>query len=220
MSIAIQPTRYQIDSDWDEYLPESGSKPIAETDVHFDQTAYVFNALREHFRDHPRVYVTGNILLHYLDEDGLRQTVTPDVFVVREIDKKDRRRYNVQVEGKAPDVVIEITSAAAKIEDLHTKRIIYSSLGVKEYFIIDPDNEALRGFRLENREYVPLAGARLRSEELGLDLAIDSGRFHLYDRTTGERLRTYQESEAERRKVEAEILRLRDELAKYQKKKS
>ncbi len=234
MSTASQPTRHPIDSDLDEFLPESGNKPIAETDVHIDQMTYVLNALREHFREHQQVYVTGNILLYYIDEDGLRQSVTPDVFVVRRIEKKDRRRYNVQVEGKAPDVVIEITSAATKIEDLHTKHNIYSSLGVKEYFIIDPDNEALRGFHLENREYVPLAGTRLRSDVLGLDFVIDSGRFRLYDRMTGEHLRTYQESEAERHAesaarqaaeakavtMEAENLRLRDELENYRKKKS
>jgi Uma2 family endonuclease len=234
MSTVISPTHHPIAHDPDEYLPESGYKPIAETDVHVDQMAYVFNALREHFRDHPGVYVTGNILLLYLEEDGIRQSVAPDVFVVCDVEKKARRCYDVQVEGKVPDVVIEITSTATKMEDLHTKRIIYSGLGVKEYFIIDSDSEALRGFHLENREYVPLVGTRLHSEVLGLDFAIDSGRLRLYDRITGEHLRTYQESEAERRTeaaarqaaeakaaaIEAENLRLREELAKYQKKDS
>jgi Uma2 family endonuclease len=216
----------------EERLPESDGKPMAETDAHRDQMVYLLDALREYFRDDPQVYVTGNIFLYYRDDTKTRQSVSPDIFVVRGVKKKSRRIYNLDVERKAPDVVIELTSPNTKTEDLGTKRFIYASLGVKEYFLFDPYSEAIRpalaGFRLGKGEYVPMVGARLTSEVLGLHLVIEDDWLRLYDRETGERLRTHEESEAERRSAEkkaakavkayqaaeSEILRLRDELAK------
>jgi len=217
---------------------------MAETDAHRDEMVYLLEALKEHFRDDPQVYVTGDIFLYYLDEDNVRQSVSPDVFVVRGVEKKTRRIYKLEAEGKAPDVVIELTSPSTKIEDLSTKRLIYRALGVKEYFLFDPFGEAirpaLRGYRLKSGDYSPMVGPRLRSEVLGLDLTVERGRLRLYDRKTGERLRTHRESEARLRiveekaarelaarqaaeakaaAVEAENLRLREQLASYKAKK-
>jgi Uma2 family endonuclease len=163
-----------------ERLPESDGKPVAETDAHRDQMAYLLDALREYFRDDPQVYVAGNIFLYYRDDSKTRQSVSPDIFVVRGVKKKSRRIYNLDVERKAPEVVIELTSPSTKTEDLGTKRFIYASLGVKEYFLFDPYSEAihpaLRGFRLEEGEYLPMVGARLTSEVLGLHLVVEDDR--------------------------------------------
>ena len=208
MSPAIQHTPYPIDSHSDEYLPESDGKPMAETDAHLNEMLSLLDALKEHFRNDPQVYVTGNIFLYYFDEEGDRQSISPDIFMVRGIEKKPRRIYNLEVEGKTPDVVIELTSISTKTEDLYTKRLIYAKLGVREYFLFDPFGEtirpALQGFRLENGDYSPMTETRLHSDALGLDLTNEGGRLRLYDPKTGERLRTHEESEAGRRKAEAE----------------
>ena len=202
----------------EERLPESDGKPMAETDAHRDQMVDLLNALKEYFRDDPQVYVTGNIFLYYRDDAKTRQSVSPDIFVVRGVKKKTRRIYNLDVERKAPEVVIELTSPNTKTEDLGTKRFIYASLRVKEYFLFDPYREAispaLRGFRLEKGEYMPMAGARLSSDVLGLHLVIEDDRLRLYDRRTGERLRTHEESEAARRLAEAKATQ--EEMARQQ----
>ena len=204
---------------------------MAETDVHRDLMVELLNALKEHFRNDPQVYVTGNLFLYYLDEEGERQFVSPDIFIVRGIEKRERRYYKLEDEGKAPDVVIELISRHTKVEDLGTKRFLYASFGVREYFLFDPLAESLkpqlRGFRLEGEEYVPIVGTRLQSEVLGLDLVFENNQLRLYDHATGERLRTHEESEAARRAAEerlvrelaarqaaeAEVARLREELA-------
>lgn len=195
----------------EEHLPESDGRPMAETDLHHDQMVYLLEALKEHFRNDPLAYVTGNIFLYYLDENGERQSISPGVFVVLGIEKRPRRIYKLEDEGKAPDMVIELTSTNTKVEDLGTKRYIYSMMGVREYFLFDPIGEALQpalvGYRLEGSDYVAMVGSRLRSEALGLDLMVEDGLLRLYDHKTGERLRTHEESEAE-------IVRLRQELAK------
>lgn len=194
-----------------ENLPESDGKPMAETDVHREQMIALLDALTEYFRDDPRVYVTGNIFLHYLDDAGERQSISPDIMVVRGIEKKLRRYYKLEAEGKAPDLVVELMSTSTKVEDLGNKRVIYASMGVREYFLFDPTGEALngqlRGFRLENGDFMPMMGSRLHSEVLGLELILENGRLRLQHAKTGERLRTHQEAEADRRAAEAKASR-------------
>ena len=217
-----------------EHLPESDGKPMAETDVHRRQMIGLLECLEEYYRTDPNVYVTGNILLYFRDEEGKRESISPDVFIVRRIEKKERRIYNLDVEHKAPDLVIELTSRHAKVEDLGNKRVIYADLGVREYFIFDPLDGSLtpqlRGFRLEDGEYMPLVGMRLHSEILGLDLVIEADQLRLYNPQTGERLRIHaeaetarqeaeaarQEAETARQEAETENARLRVELVRLQ----
>ena len=253
MSTMTAPSIKPLHHDAEEYLPESDGKPMAETDVHRDNMIGLLHALKEKFRHDPKVYVTGNIFVYYLDGAGVRQTpVSPDVFVVHGVEKKDRRIYKVDEEGKAPEVVIELTSTSTRVEDLVTKHYIYAGLKVREYFLFDPFREntqtALHGFRLEGGEYVPLSGSHLHSEVLGLDLRVEEGQLRLYDPQTGERLRTPEEAEDDRRaaemqaarelkarqaaeakaaqelaarqRAEAELARLREELARLSDKKA
>lgn len=234
MSLLLEPTQPPALHKTKTYLPESDGKPMAETDVHRKQMIYVLDAVEERFRSEPLVYVTGNIFLYYEDEFGKLQKVAPDIFVVKGVPKHERRIYHLAEEGKGPDFVLELISRETKMEDLGTKRVLYASLGVQEYFIFDPLNEALsqqlRGNRLQGEDYQPLVGERLHSEVLDLDLFVENRRLRLFDRNTGERLRTYEEAERGRRTAEkkaemeaearrlaeAEVARLRDELKKLQ----
>jgi hypothetical protein len=83
-------------------------------------------------------------------------------------------------------------------------------LGVKEYFQYDPSgdylNPILQGVRLVNNQYEPILANKiafdtlwLYSEVLGLELHIVSGELRLRNPQTGEFLKTYQQSEQERR---------------------
>jgi Uma2 family endonuclease len=192
-----------------EYLPESDGEPRAETDPHRDGIIDQLDCLKEKFRNSPNVYVTGNIFLYPPrgKKGGQRTPVAPDIFVVFGVEKKDRRIYDMEKEKKPPDVVIELISESSKYEDTGTKRAIYAALGVREYYIFDPLKEVfpsqLRGFRLKGDEYLPVVGEQLRSELLGLTLVVEKGRLRLYDSQTGEKLRTHEESEADRRAAEA-----------------
>ncbi len=202
----------------EEYLPESDGKPMAETDPHRKVMISLLHALEERYRDQAGVYVSGNIFVYYFDEAGVRQSVSPDILVVFGVERKDRRIYKVDEEGKGPDIVIELTSSSTKVEDLVAKHYIYANLGVREYFLFDPYGETrrpmLRGFRLEGGEYVPMAGAtRLNSEVLGLELRVEQGQLRLYDPKTGERLRTPEEAEAERRAEKAARLAAEEKAA-------
>ena len=180
---------------------------MAETDTHRRYMLDLIDALEEHYRDDKWTYVTGNIFVYYPDETGKLQPVSPDIFVVHGVEKKDRRIYNIKVEGKVPEVVLELTSTSTKMEDLGNKKFLYASLGVKEYFLFDPLSETmhpmLRGFRLEDGDYMPIVGTRLYSEVMGLELRLDEGKLRLYDPKTSAYLLTREEAHAARRAAEA-----------------
>ena len=196
--------------------PETDGKPMGETDIHIAQIIDLLFALTRYFREDPRVYVAADLLLYYVEGDP-KEFVVPDVFVVRGVPKGERRIYKLWEEGRAPDVVFEITSASTRREDLGTKRVLYADLGVKEYFVFDPTGEdlrpPLRAFRLSGSEYQPLKEP-VFSEVLGLELQLVDKHLRLFDPRTGKRLLTPAEADAAREAAEAEVERLRAELEK------
>ena len=89
------------------------------------------------------MYVSGDLLLFY-EQGNTRRHVSPDVFLVRGVPKWDRPNYLTWVEGKGPDVVIELTSKTTRVEDATTKPDLYrTKLGVQEYFLFDPTEDYL-----------------------------------------------------------------------------
>jgi Uma2 family endonuclease len=194
--------------------PESDGKLMAETDLHRDVIVRIIQLLQSFLAD-TLAYVSGNLLIYY-EEGNPQRSVAPDCFVVKGAEQRHRRIYKVWEEGKAPDVVFEVTSNRTKREDLGLKKKLYARLGVQEYFPYDPTADylqpPLQGFWLDNEAYRPLppgADGSLLSRELGLRLVDASGTLQLYDLAGGQRLLTAEErAEA----AEAEVDRLRAEL--------
>ncbi len=128
--------------------------------------------------------------------------ISPDVFVSLNVPKEPRRDYYlVWKEGKAPDLVVEITSKSTKREDETKKLILYRDvLRVTEYFLFDPRAEyldpPLQGFRLVGSLYVPISSinGRLPSMVTGLHLAREGQSLRMYDPVTGQRLLTPREA--------------------------
>ncbi len=191
--------------------PESDGKPMAETDVHRDlMTDALLHPLKERFRQEDDVYVSGNIFLYY--EEGNRSAVVaPDVFVVFGVPNRQRRIYQLWEEGKAPDVVFELTSESTYREDLSDKRLVYEALGVREYFLFDPLRDYLRpplqGFRLAEfyyRSVMPEPWSegewQIHSHVLDLTIRTDGPTLRLYDPAPGRYLLSRAE-EAEARRL-------------------
>ena len=211
--------------------PGSDGQPMAETPVHRDVMIDAIQILTRHFAERSDVYVSGNMLMYY-EEGNPRKSVAPDVFVVVGASRdEDRDTYLMWREPKAPDFVLEVTSKSTRRNDEVTKRALYESLGVAEYFMFDPRaeylNPPLQGFGLHRHRYVPLEVARLPdgapalpSEALGLFLHVQGQALRLHDPATGQDLLTLEEEAAARgearereaavrRAVEAENARLR-----------
>jgi Uma2 family endonuclease len=182
----IRPKRDEVE------YPESDGKPMAETDVHRDLMAQLIDALKWRYRDDPQIYISGNLLLYYVEGDPTKSKA-PDVFVVKGVEKRLRRIYKLWEEGVAPSAVIELTSKSTRREDQKGKFELYANWGVREYFLFDPLNEYLRpplqGFRLRRGHYEVIKAdelGRLESKELGVWLERDGTRLRLWDVTTGE----------------------------------
>jgi Uma2 family endonuclease len=193
--------------------PTSDGKPMAETDLHRRIMMDLLEILDDRYADDPMVYVSGDLLL-FFEEGNKRRHVAPDVFVVFGVEKKPRDNYLLWLEGKGPDMVIEVTSKTTRREDQTKKRTLYQDvLRVPEYFQIDPTEDYLKppfqGHRLVNGRYEPIEavdGGRLPSLTLGLLLERDGPRLLLIDPATGERLRSRREraDAAERQRLAAE----------------
>jgi Uma2 family endonuclease len=198
----------------DVYYPDSDGEPMAESDFQRESLMYAVSALRSHFADHPDVYVSGNLLIYY-EKGNNRVSVAPDVFVVFGVPNQDRNIYKTWVEGKNPDVVIEITSNKTRMKDERDKADLYRRLKVKEYFQYDPTgdylNPALKGRQLnEAGEYERIPSRVLRggglcldSQTLGLELHLVKGTLRLFDPENRAYLRSYPEEVEARKKAQA-----------------
>ncbi len=219
------------------HYPESDGKPMGETDLHRDQMVRHIELLKHYYRNQ-RVYVSGDLLVYY-EQGNPKRFIVPDAFVAKGINPKRRRIYKIWFEGKPPDVIIETTSKKTKRKDTIDKPRLYAQLGVKEYFMVDPEQDyldpALQGYRLVGSIYRRIVAdetGSLVSEELGLKLRLEDDGLVFYRLDTGERLLTADEradresegrrAEAEARRAEAEgrraaeseLARLREEVAK------
>ncbi len=174
---------------------------MAETDLHRQDMVDVIETLQDYFAGDPQVYVTGNLLLYYV-EGNPRKHVSPDVFVVRGVPKLPPRDYYLLwKEKKSPEVVIEITSKTTRREDQNKKLALYRDvLKVPEYFQFDPTEDylkpSLQGHWLVDGDYqpIPLVHGRIPSKILGLHLERDETALRLYNPATAARLPTREEA--------------------------
>jgi Uma2 family endonuclease len=194
--------------------PESDGKPMAESDLTRDLMVECIETLQDHFaRVRPDTYVSGNLLLYY-ERGNRKAVVAPDVLVTLGIGGHKRRTYKTWVEGKVPDLVVEISSESTWQHDMLFKSMLYFNLGVREYVLFDSTASrfdegpllVLARDTLVYRTVEPDDRGRFFSEALGLELAAEDGHLRFYEPETGLRLRTRIEraAEAERAKAEAE----------------
>tara|TARA_R110000737_G_C14608549_1_gene490565 strand:- start:1904 stop:2506 length:603 start_codon:yes stop_codon:yes gene_type:complete len=99
--------------------------------------------------------------------------VQPDLCVVCDREKLDE----LGCVG-APDLIIEILSPGNNKKELQLKYEVYESSGVKEYWVIHPDERTLLIYTLEGGKYQPsrlfTMGDRVKSQALaGFELDLD-----------------------------------------------
>ena len=145
--------------------PETDGQPMTESDATRDYMTYCIAALRSFFQSRPQIYVSGNLFIYY-EEGNANQNISPDVFVIFGVSKRERRSYKTwQENNKVPDFVLELTSKSTKKQDEETKPLLYSQLGIQEYFQYDPTGDylkpQLKGQTLVNGIYQPIAAQTL-----------------------------------------------------------
>ncbi|HKI19302.1 MAG TPA: Uma2 family endonuclease [Isosphaeraceae bacterium] len=183
----ITPTLTEIE------YPSSDGEPMAETPVHRDVMIDLIVILKAFYAADPDVYVSGNMMMYYV-EGNADKSVSPDVFVTIGIPKlPEREIYQIWREGKAPDLVIEVTSSSTARVDQRRKFALYRDvLKVREYVMFDPREKTLAGaslcvYRLIDDQYelIPMVDGRVASEVLGLHLEASGEHLLLFDPEQG-----------------------------------
>ena len=169
------------------YYPAEDGEPMAASDYHLKLLIWTLQALEAHFAQIPDVYISGDILIYYIEGDP-RKSISPDVLVCFDINPKLRRTYKTWEEGKAPDFVMEFSSESTYKKDLNEKMDVYASLEIQEYFLYDAEDKylpfPLMGFTLVDGDYVaiPTDDQRgIHSSVLGLDFRLQDGEIRIYD---------------------------------------
>ena len=189
---------------------------MAVSDLHRRILTRILQTLEHHFTQRPDVYVSGDILVYYT-EGHPQKVVAPDVLVTFGIGQKPRLTYKVWEEGKVPDFVMELSSKSTYQNDLGEKMELYASLGIRDYVLYDAEGlylpTPLMGFTLVNGGYVamsPNADGGIYSEALNLEFRLRGTHCGIYDPVSEAWLQTPAEA------AEAEVTRLREQLARLQ----
>ena len=203
--------------------PASDGKPMGETPWHMQAMVDAIWALKDFFRDRPDVYVGGNMMMYYV-EDDTKTSVSPDVFVTFGVPKlPERRVWRTWAEGgRFADFVLEVTSESTRGRDEGAKKDLFAQLGVREYWQFDPEGEyldpILKGCRLDAEgRYQPLVleerdGALCHGSLLGLELRLEGERLRFFDPGGGSYLPTAREKDEALRAAQAEIAALKGRL--------
>lgn len=161
-------------------LPCDDGVPM-ETERHRLQMDLLINTLNPWLAQRQSGYVGGNMFVYFsLAQVRNQDFKGPDVFVVLDVPRGERKSWVVWQEGKGPDVVIELLSeSTAEIDKTRKKQTYQNQLKVAEYFWYDPFNpDDWAGFSLHGNHYQALAldnQKRLISPSLGLALVRWSG---------------------------------------------
>lgn len=92
----------------------------------------------------------------YLDEFT---HLIPDLFFVS---KKNKKILDYDVEGLVrgvPELVVEILSPSSMLKDRFDKMNVYQKVGVKEYWIVDPNNNSIEVYENKKGRYEPYSFA-------------------------------------------------------------
>ena len=182
--------------DWS-YLPDP--EPVEDAMQQLPTITRIVPMIEGHFSDRPDVLVAGEAYLCW-DRSNRNAKLSPDCIVAIGINPEDvelKNGYLIWEIGKPPDVVIEVASEHTSRADMTSKRERYASLGIAEYWRLDPSGgdrygEPLVGEYLVDGEYrrvelheddYGLVWAH--SEIMGINIRWDGRHFATQDPVTG-----------------------------------
>jgi len=165
---------------------------------HVLQMTLLFDVIRQAMEERGRsdFFIGGNTFVYYSVEQaravaedvkaGLPSSHPkatfrgPDVFFVDHVSGGLREAWIAWEEGgRLPDLIVELLSPSTERIDRKTKMALYAQVfRTRNYFLFDPNNQTLEGYRLVGNAYEPIAPdrqGRLRSAVLGLDLGLWEG---------------------------------------------
>lgn len=222
-------------------LPTEDGIPL-ETNWHRIQINLLIDIITQRWRHVRNFFAGGNMFIYYsLQQVRNRDYKGPDFFLVKDVDGYNRDAWVAwEEDARFPNVIVELMSPSTARVDLTTKKTLYErTFRTPDYYAYDPNSLTLRGWHLQNLQYVelrPNPEGRLWSAELeawvglwrGVYQKVDAVWLRLFEEdgqlcpTEGEAgqqdaIQARQRAEAESQRAEAaeaELARLRQELAR------
>ena len=132
--------------------PTEDDEPMSATEFHGRQISTLSNQLVDYFGEDSLVYVGTDSFVYYRVGEKVKW-VAPDIHVVLGVPAHPlRRSFYTWAEGTAPAVVFEFLSKSTQKEDRTSKlKRYFEEIGVREYFIHQPEGSAPREFRAWRR---------------------------------------------------------------------
>ncbi len=140
--------------------PETDGEPMAENTLQFEWIVLIKLGLEACFAGRYDVFVAGD-LFWYPQEGRPDIRLAPDVLAVIGRPKGHRGSYMQWLEDNiAPQVVFEILSPGNRQAEMARKFEFYQKYGVEEYYIYDPEKNALEGFLRQGGQLAPIPEIR------------------------------------------------------------
>ncbi len=164
----------------DVVYPESDGKPMADNTLQWDWMVKIVGELRDLFAGQT-VFIAGDLFWYPVEGDP--KTVTaPDALVAFGRPPGYRGSYKQWEEGGiAPQVVFEVLSPSNTDDEMDRKREFYDRHGVEEYYLIDPYQNIVSGFRRHDGRLIQVMKMDgYVSPRLGIRFERNSGELTLY----------------------------------------
>lgn len=121
--------------------------------IHQEISGELFGQLRDYLKEKKYKVYHAPFGVRLFEESGdypedVDTMVEPDISVVCDPGKLDE--YGCK---GAPDLIIEILSRSTRRHDRITKFELYRRAGVREYWIVDPDEKDVQAFVLDGGRY-------------------------------------------------------------------
>lgn len=162
--------KLQHDPELEKLYPSSDGKPMADNTQQYRWIVLIKENLELIFTPVDNVFVAADLLWYPIDIRTLPETdrpkqppsSAPDVMVAFGRPKGDRPCYRQWLEDNIPpQVVFEILSESNRTslgrKQMDKKFAFYQQYGVEEYYIYDPDEWTLQGWRRRDEKLVPIA---------------------------------------------------------------
>lgn len=192
---------------------DEGQEEMGESTPHTVADRILLTALLAHFAGRPVFQVLSNLNLHYHPIDRAAY-VSPDEMVV-ELPRplENVGSYVVGRDGPAPLLTIEVLSKRSfQQQDLSNKPLIYATLGVPEYVLVDTTGNFLPEKLLLKRLNVDGSWTDERdldggiTSRLGFRIRLDlDGQVRVLDSVTGRHYLRPAEVEAARIQLERQV---------------
>ncbi len=141
----------------DVFYPDSDEQPMSDNTRQYQWIVTIKENLEILLENDLDAFIAGDLLWYPIEGDNVTR-LAPDVMVVFGRPKGHRASYQQWKERNIPPyVVFEILSPSNTQREMQTKRSLYETHGVHEFYIYDPDRHRLSGYIRQGDQLLSIA---------------------------------------------------------------